>query len=90
MNNKTIYFTYKKECPNFVFQRWKKLNKDYDINFSLDDDCISFLIEHFNYYIADLFMKIPQGMYKADLWRLCKLYINGGVYADVDLVLTLI
>ena len=25
-------------------------------------------------------------MYKADLWRLCKLYINGGVYADVDLV----
>jgi hypothetical protein len=25
-------------------------------------------------------------MYKADLWRLCKLYINGGIYADVDLV----
>lgn len=25
-------------------------------------------------------------MYKADLWRLCKLYIYGGVYADVDLV----
>jgi hypothetical protein len=25
-------------------------------------------------------------MYKADLWRLCKLYIHGGVYADVDLV----
>jgi len=25
-------------------------------------------------------------MFKADLWRLCKLYINGGIYADVDLV----
>ena len=25
-------------------------------------------------------------MYKADLWRLCKLYIHGGIYADVDLV----
>jgi len=25
-------------------------------------------------------------MYKADLWRLCKLYKNSGVYADVDLV----
>jgi hypothetical protein len=25
-------------------------------------------------------------MFKADLWRLCKLYVNGGVYADVDLV----
>lgn len=25
-------------------------------------------------------------MYKADLWRLCKLFKNSGVYADVDLV----
>ena len=25
-------------------------------------------------------------MYKADLWRLCKLYIHGGVYTDVDIV----
>jgi mannosyltransferase OCH1-like enzyme len=25
-------------------------------------------------------------MYKADLWRICKLYHSGGVYADVDLV----
>ena len=25
-------------------------------------------------------------MFKADLWRLCKLYIHGGVYADVDIV----
>jgi hypothetical protein len=84
--NKTIYFTYKNNCPDKVFNRWKELNKDYKIDFSLDNDCISFLIEKFNYYIADLFKRIPQGMYKADLWRLCKLYIHGGVYADVDLV----
>lgn len=25
-------------------------------------------------------------MHKADLWHLCKLYINGGIYADIDLV----
>jgi hypothetical protein len=84
--NKTIYFTYKKNCPDKVFNRWKELNKDYEIDFSLDSDCISFLIENFNYYIADLFKKIPHGPYKSDLWRLCKLYIHGGVYADVDLI----
>jgi hypothetical protein len=84
--NKTIYFTYKHTCQDIIFNRWKKLNENYNIDFSLDNDCISFLIEKFNYYIADLFMKIPQGMYKADLWRLCKLYIHGGVYADIDLV----
>jgi hypothetical protein len=84
--NKTIYMTYKKKIPEFVFNRWKTLNPEYKFEFSLDKDCFNFLKTHFNDYIADLFNKIPIGMYKADLWRLCKLYIYGGVYADVDLV----
>jgi hypothetical protein len=84
--NKTIYMTYKKPVPEIVFDRWKDLNDDYNIELSLDDDCIQFLKDHFNDYVAELFAKIPLGMYKADLWRLCKLYINSGVYADVDLI----
>ena len=84
--NKTIYMTYKKNVPDFVFSRWKALNEDYAIEFSLDEDCMSFIETHFNKQIADLFKKIPIGMYKADLWRLCKLYIHGGIYADVDLI----
>ena len=84
--NETIYMTYKKEIPNKVINRWKNLNPNYTIDFSLDNDCIHFLLEHFNIYVANLFMTIPVGMYKADLWRLCKLYVYGGVYADVDLV----
>jgi hypothetical protein len=78
--------TYKKSVPDFVFTRWQELNKEYNIDFSLDDDCISFIESNFNNYLVDLFKQIPKGMYKADLWRLCKLYINGGVYADVDLI----
>ena len=84
--NKTIYMTYKKEIPSKVINRWKQINPTYNIDFSLDNDCIHFLLEHFNIYVANLFITIPAGMYKADLWRLCKLYIYGGVYADVDLV----
>lgn len=84
--NKTIYLTYKKEVPDIVLSRWKELNKDYNIELSLDIDCINFLEKYFNNYIVDLFKKIPVGMYKADLWRLCKLYVHGGVYADIDLV----
>ena len=86
MVNKTIYMTYKKPIPQFVCDRWTELNTDYKIDFSLDSDCIDFLQEYFNGYVVNLFKSIPNGMYKADLWRLCKLYINGGVYADVDLV----
>jgi hypothetical protein len=84
--NKTIYMTYKKSVPDLVFTRWQNLNKEYNIEFSLDDDCISFIESNFNNYLVELFKEIPIGMYKADLWRLCKLYINGGVYADVDLI----
>ena len=84
--NKTIYMTYKKNVPSKVLSRWKTLNKDYTIDFSLDKDCVAFLKHYFNDHVANIFQSIEKGMYKADLWRLCKLYIHGGVYADVDLV----
>lgn len=84
--NKTIYMTYKKPIPSIVYDRWKSRNPSYNIELSLDADCILFLQRYINRFVAVLFNYIPRGMYKADLWRLCKLYINGGVYADVDLV----
>ena len=52
--NKTIYMTYKKNVPDFIFSRWKALNEDYAIEFSLDEDCVSFIETHFNKQIADL------------------------------------
>jgi hypothetical protein len=78
--------TYKKNIPKNVYDRWKKINPSYNIEFSLDNDCEIFLEKNFNLYILNKFKSIKKGMYKADLWRLCKLYIDGGVYADVDLV----
>jgi hypothetical protein len=84
--NKSIYMTYKKELPKFVTKRWRKLNGGYKIEVSLNPDCIDFIEKHYNTYISTLFKQIQEGKYKADLWRLCKLYIEGGVYADVDLI----
>ena len=84
--NKTIYMTYKTIPPYYVFNRWKVLNPDYNIELSLDKQCYDFMKTHFNEYVANLFNKIPQGMHKADLWRLCKLFIHSGVYSDIDLV----
>ena len=83
---KTIYMTYKRTVPNIVFNRWIKYNPNNKINLSLDKHCISFLKKFFNNYIMDIFRFIKFGAYKADLWRLCKLYIHSGIYADVDLV----
>jgi len=78
--------TYKKKVPDFVFNRWKHLNPEYRIDFSLDNDCIHFLKNYFNDNVVNLFNNIERGMYKADLWRLCKLYMEGGVYSDIDIV----
>lgn len=88
MNNipKIIYLSYKKLIPSRVLHRWKVLNPDYKIEFSLDSDCISFMDKYFSPVISQKFNNLKLGSYKCDLWRLCKLYINGGVYADVDLV----
>ena len=84
--NKTIYTTYHSVPPPIVLNRWRELNPDYAVDFSLDVNCIKFLDTEFNRMLSRLFLHIPRGMYKADLWRLCKLYVNGGVYADIDLV----
>lgn len=84
--NKTIYTTYHSRLPPIVLKRWRDLNPEYNIDFSLDVDCVKFLESEFHRNIAELFIYIPRGMYKADLWRLCKLYIHGGVYADIDLI----
>lgn len=84
--NKTIYMTYKTPLPEKVLTRWKELNPAYLIDVSLDVDCIEFIKTHFNESLAELFKTTYNGKNKADLWRLCKLYIFGGVYADVDVV----
>lgn len=86
MSSSSIYMTYYKNVPDKVASRWKKLNPGYDVELSLDEDCICFLETHFNKQVADMFRTIKEGIYKSDLWRLCKLYVCGGVYTDVDIV----
>ena len=74
--NRTIYMTYKKPVPNIVYNRWKKRNPSYNIELSLDAECILFLERYINRFVASLFNYIPRGMYKADLWRLCVLRLR--------------
>lgn len=83
---KIIHLSYKKLIPSEVLHLWKSLNPSYKIEFSLDKDCIAFMDKHFSKKLSTKFESIKRGAYKCDLWRLCKLYIEGGIYVDVDLV----
>ena len=84
---KHIFFTYKNnDVPKIVFKRWKDLNENYTIYFYNDNDCFNFINQYFGIDYANYFKDINIGPYKADFWRLCVLYIHGGIYSDIDLV----
>lgn len=84
---KHIVFTYShlKLVPNKVFKKWKELNPDHKLIFFNDEDCKYFLEKKFNKEYSMHFDKIKQGAHKADFFRICFLYIYGGIYSDIDI-----
>ena len=61
-----------------------KLNNPCFTHYLYDDnECREFIKTHFDINILNAFDKLIPGAYKADLWRYCVLYINGGIYLDV-------
>ena len=82
---KNIYACYKtKNVPNYVRDDWINLNPDYNFILYDDNDCRSFLKEKFGQEYVNLFNFLKDGAIKADFWRVCILYLYGGVYVDVD------
>lgn len=48
-----------------------------------DNDCREFIKKHFRPDVLYAYDKLIPGAYKADLWRYCVLFINGGIYLDI-------
>ena len=48
-----------------------------------DNMCRDFIEKNFDESILYTFDKLKPGAYKADLFRYCVLYLNGGVYLDI-------
>lgn len=86
--NKTIYICYsdKTKIPKYIYTIWKKLNPEYNIKLYGNKECYNFLIKYFSKDYADFFDNIKDGPIKADFWRVCILYIYGGVYVDIDVI----
>lgn len=74
--------------PNFsrLVNSWKASGWDYF--FFTDSDVVEFLTEHFPPEVREAYDILVPGAYKADLFRYCVLFILGGVYADVDVMLS--
>jgi hypothetical protein len=64
--------------------RWKALNPDHEIHAFDDEMCRRYLHDTFSPVHAELFDWIPAGPIKADFWRICILFAEGGFYTDAD------
>jgi mannosyltransferase OCH1-like enzyme len=84
-----IYQTWAtKELPQKMRERVKLLkiqNPRFNHYLFDDNDCREFIKTHFKPDVLDAYDKLIPGAYKADLWRLCVLFINGGIYLDIKL-----
>jgi mannosyltransferase OCH1-like enzyme len=83
----TIYQTWhSKQIPPSMFNAIRKIRKcNPNFNYFLfdDDDCRKFIKRHFKPDVLNAYDSLIPGAYKADLWRYCILFINGGIYLDI-------
>ena len=61
----------------------KNLNPRFNCQMFDDNDCREFIKNNFEPIVLHAFDSLIPGAYKADLWRYCILYKNGGIYLDI-------
>jgi len=90
---------YKIVIPLNIYQTWhtknlpdsmqnavnkiKQNNPEFNYHIFDDDDCRNFIKDNYDDKILNAFNSLKPGAYKADLWRYCVLYKNGGIYLDI-------
>ena len=63
---------------------WKHMNPEWQHGYMSGPDRENFFKENFSEEVYNTYVNLPLGVMKAGLWRFAILYINGGVYADMD------
>ena len=77
-----------KDLPDFLAANLETLrtqNPELTVQLFDDTDCRYFLETYFHIDVLRAFDALKPGAFKADLWRLCILYIYGGIYMDIKL-----
>ena len=65
---------------------WRINNVEYEYFFYDDVGRIKFIKKHFTKKVLNAYHLLIPGSFKADLFRYCVLYIQGGVYVDCDMI----
>ena len=87
---KIIWQTYKDPYDTLAdymidaINTWKDLNPDYDYRYMDDDQATEFVKNEYGQEWYDIFINVPVGVMRGDLWRYLITYKYGGIYADLD------
>lgn len=66
-----------------IFDKIKKDNPGITLSYFDDSMCRSFILKNFKKEVVFAYDKLIPTAYKADLFRYCLMYQNGGIYADL-------
>lgn len=76
-------FYNKSIIPQKIFDNMKMFAYGFQHIIYDDNDILEFLKQNFEFKVVDAFLHLKEGAHKADLFRYCILYIQGGVYLDI-------
>jgi mannosyltransferase OCH1-like enzyme len=71
------------ESVSFCVNKIKKTNPEFNHYMFNEEKCRNFIKENFSQNVLDGYDSLIPYALKADLWRYCVLYKNGGLYLDV-------
>lgn len=63
---------------------WKNLNPEFEYRYMDDAQSAEFILKEYGQEWHDLFISLPVGVMRGDLWRYMIIYKYGGVYTDLD------
>lgn len=87
---KIIWQTYKEPYESLAtymkesIQTWKDLNPEYELKYMDDMQAAEFIRLEYGQEWHDIFISLPVGVMRGDLWRYMVVYKYGGVYTDLD------
>ncbi len=71
-----------------AIESWRSSNPEYQHHFFDANDRLEYIKRNFNQDVIDAYLDLIPGAFKADLWRYCVIYNEGGVYVDADMICT--
>jgi mannosyltransferase OCH1-like enzyme len=89
---KIIWQTYESEYKNLpplaleCANSWQEKNPDWEYKYVSGKERAEFVLNNFGQEWFNIYNSYKANILRADLWRYMCLYVNGGIYADLDIL----